>query len=100
MKMDYYGYEYSVLSILQDELKIESFEKDSEVWDAFSPKGQKIKSIVIGYTITLNFTKDFHFCFDTKILLEAFENDISPEKIAHHLRRDITDAFVKEFILK
>lgn len=100
MKMDYYGYEYSVLHILQDELKIESIEKGSEVWDAFNPLGQKVKSIVMENTITLNFTKDFHFCFDTKILFDAFENEISPEKIARHLKRDITDSFVKEFLLK
>ena len=106
--MDYYGYEYSVLSILRDELKIESINKESEIYEATATVRNNIgkledvvvKKITTGYTITLNFIKDFHFCFDAKILEEAFEHEISPEKTAMHLKRDIIDSFVKEFILK
>lgn len=100
MQMDYYGYEYSVLSILQDELKIESISKDDEIYDAFDINNNKIKSIVARRTITLNFSKDFRYCFDVKLLFEAFENGVTPEKSARYFRRDISDAFVKEFILK
>ena len=108
MKMDYYGYEYSVLSILKDELKIESINKESEIYEATATvrndigifENKVIKRIPMSNTITLNFTKDFHFCFNTKILEEAFEHEISPEKTAMHLKKDITDSFVKEILLK
>ena len=108
MQMDYYGYEYSVLSILNDELKIEYINKESEIYEALATvrndigifENKVIKRIPIGNTITLNFTKDFHFCFDTKILKEAFEHEVPPKEIAMHLKKDIIDSFVKEFLLK
>ena len=108
MKMDYYDYEYFVLFVLQDELKIESIEKDSKIYDAMATvrndvgklENQVVKRISTGYTITFNFTKDFHYCFDTKILKEAYEQEVSPVKTAKYLKKDITDSFVREFLLR
>ena len=64
------------------------------VWIRFGLYKSRIQ---IKKTITLY---ELIFCFDTKMLLEAFEHKVLPEKTAMHLKRDITDSLVKEFLLK
>lgn len=106
--MDYYAYEYSVLQQLNDELNIKSISVNSEKWDANKTVRNKygqlenviVASINMGRTIRLDFVKDFHFEFDSKVLKDAYERKYDTELMVRQLRRDIVDSFVKEFILR
>lgn len=106
--MDYYAYEYSVLMGLNDQLKIESINMNSDTYDMTKTIRNKygqlenivISRINIGRTIILNFTKDFHFSFDTNLLRKAYEQKYDAEILICQIVNDIKNTFLKEYIIR
>ena len=102
----YYAYEYGVLMRLNDVLKIESIDIDSETWEATKPirnefgklENKVVKRIKGEDTIRLNFANDFHYEFYRKILREAYGQGYCEEYIASQLRRDIREEFLDKFV--
>lgn len=103
---NYYAYEYGVLIRLNDVLKIESIDIDSETWEATKTiinefgklENKVVKKIKGEDTIRLNFANDFHYEFYRKILREAYGQGYCEEFIASQLRRDIREEFLDKFV--
>lgn len=102
----YYAYEYSVFIRLNDVLKIESIDIDSETWEATKSirnKVGKLENKVVKKfkgedIIRLNFANDFHYEFYRKILREAYEEGYCEEYIVSQLRKDIQEEFLNKFV--
>ena len=102
----YYAYEYGVLMRLNDVLKIESIDIDSETWEATKSirnKVGKLENKVVKKfkgedTIRLNFANDFHYEFYRKILREAYGQGYCEEHIVSQLKRDIQEEFLNKFV--
>lgn len=106
--MNYYVYEYSVLIGLNDQLKIESINIDSETYDVTKTirnmYGQ-LENVVtsrinIGETIVLNFAKEFHFALDRKCIKKAYEQKCDAEFLIYQIISNIKSTFLKEYIIR
>ena len=106
--MNYYAYEYSVLQLLLNELQITNVDINRDTTDAYTwihNEDDKLEYTCVlqwegDRMITINFEHDFHYTFNSKVLVDSYESNVEAEEVAMVLKQNIIDAFTKEFILK
>lgn len=103
MQIDYYAYEYSVIRRLMNIFKIESVCHEKEVEDIKGwvnengkLENKTLSTIVLNDYIKLNFKLDWKYCFNTKIIVDAFDENVNIEDVVNVIKKEIEHDWLKE----